>query len=61
MRMPLTRSWADEAPVAWWAWLFTPVVVAVPFLACWAAIPAVIPDRERRAFDWDIVGPRTAS
>jgi hypothetical protein len=53
MRVPLTRSRGDETPIAWWEWLFTPVVVAAILLGCLAMIPYYVLYPEREAFEWD--------
>jgi hypothetical protein len=53
MRMPLKRSWVDETPIAWWEWLFTPLVVAALLLYCLAMSVYFILYPERHAHEWD--------
>jgi hypothetical protein len=33
MRMPLVRSGGDETPIAWWEWLFAPLLMPLFFVA----------------------------
>src|SRR6516165_5651179 len=53
MRVPLVRFGGDETSIAWWEWLFTPVVVAAILLECLAMILYLLVYPERQAFDWD--------
>ncbi len=53
MRIPLVRSWGDESPIAWWEWLFTPIVVAAFYLMVIAYILYFIVYPERQAHEWD--------
>src|SRR4051794_13118809 len=43
MRIPLVRSGGDETPIAWWEWLFTPVVVMLVFVVGGALAIVSIP------------------
>jgi hypothetical protein len=54
----LIRSIADESPIAWWEWLFAPLVwaISIPllFVAAGLSIPyfMVYPDRHAHVYDF---------
>jgi hypothetical protein len=43
MRIPLVRSGGDDTPIAWWEWLFAPVLMPVFFLFLLVAAVVSVP------------------
>lgn len=57
MRIPLVRSGGDDTPIAWWEWLFSPLMIMFVFFVggvlALISIPYFALYPERHAHEWD--------
>ena len=57
MRLPLVRSGTDGPPIAWWEWLFAPLMMLLtllllPFLMCVGVVYFTLyPERHVHVYD----------
>lgn len=57
MRIPIIRFGSDETPIAWWEWLFAPLVyaallaMALPVAAVSIALAVLYPERHYNKLD----------
>lgn len=62
MRIPLIRSGRDNTPIAWWEWLFAPLVwtilLTLLFVLAGLSIPYFMLYPERHAHELDFGTPR---
>lgn len=62
MRIPLVRFGSDDRPIAWWEWLFVPVVTPVGLtvlgILALLSIPYFTLYPDRHATDYDFGTPR---
>ena len=43
MRIPLARFGSDETPIAWWEWLFAPIMIPLFFVFLLVAALVSVP------------------